>query len=304
MREVKKVTEMDDFKGYISDLGGPSANMYAMSGRNKEMCASCVRPSCLHPKPCPNLNNDHGPLLGIYKEVDAMPEVKKAFVGSGVRYDLAMAPSGNRLTDETNREYIRQLISRHVSGRLKVAPEHTSDAVLDIMRKPSFSLFRDFKNIFDRINEREGLRQQLIPYFISSHPGCRESDMAELAAITKNLDFHLEQVQDFTPTPMTVSTEIYYTGIHPYTGKPVFTPRTEREKLAQRRFFFWYKPEARREITEALKRMHRPDLLKALYPSGVPSGPSRSYNPNFSPPRSRASRSDNVNRGKGSDKKR
>ncbi|MDE5901619.1 MAG: DUF3362 domain-containing protein, partial [Muribaculaceae bacterium] len=283
LREVRQVTQMDDFKGYISDLGGPSANMYGMKGRDTERCARCVRPSCLHPKPCPNLDNDHSRLLEIYKAVDAMPEVKKAFVGSGVRYDLAMAPSGNPRTDAVNREYLRQLIARHVSGRLKVAPEHTSDEVLDVMRKPSFELFHRFKQLFDKVNQREGLRQQLIPYFISSHPGCREEDMAELAAITKNLDFHLEQVQDFTPTPMTVSTEIYYTGIHPYTGKPVYTARDEREKLAQRQYFFWYKPEARRDIVNSLRRLHRPDLLKALYPGGVPAlaEPSRSYNPNF-----------------------
>lgn len=266
LKEVKKVTEMDDFKGYISDLGGPSANMYAMSGRDKSKCERCTRPSCLHPQPCSNLDNDHSSLLEIYKEVDKIPEIKKAFIGSGVRYDLAMAPSGNAKTDAVNREYLQQLISRHVSGRLKVAPEHTSDEVLDVMRKPSFSLFREFKKIFDKVNEQEGLRQQLIPYFISSHPGCREVDMAELATITKSLDFHLEQVQDFTPTPMTVATEIYYTGIHPYTGKTLYTARTEKEKLAQRRFFFWYKPEMRREITEALQRLHRPDLLRALFP--------------------------------------
>ena len=293
LREVRQVCGMDDFKGYISDLGGPSANMYGMHGHDLSKCERCVRPSCLHPAPCPNLDNDHSPLLDIYKEVDAMPDVKKAFVGSGVRYDLAMAPSGNSATDAANREYLRQLICRHVSGRLKVAPEHTSDTVLDVMRKPSFELFRKFKKIFDRINEESGLRQQLIPYFISSHPGCREEDMAELASITKGLEFHLEQVQDFTPTPMTVSTEIYYTGIHPYTGRHVYTARSEREKQAQRQFFFWYKPEARREITDALRRIHRQDLLKILYPGGgAPCGPRRSYNPNFQTGKNQVKRND------------
>ncbi len=280
LREVRKVTEMDDFKGYISDLGGPSANMYAMSGLDKSKCERCTRPSCLHPAPCPNLNNDHAPLLDIYRAVDAMPEVKRAFVGSGVRYDLAMAPTPGHKADDANRDYLHQLIARHVSGRLKVAPEHTSDAVLDVMRKPSFELFKRFKRIFDRVNQQEGLRQQLIPYFISSHPGCREEDMAELAAITKDLDFHLEQVQDFTPTPMTVSTEIYWSGVHPYTGKPLFTPHTEADKLAQRRFFFWYKPEARQEIVNSLRRMHRPDLIQALYPGGVPR-PTRNGSPGY-----------------------
>lgn len=271
LREVKHVAEMDDFKGYISDLGGPSANMYAMSGKDKKHCEKCTRPSCLHPLPCDNLNTDHTPLLEIYRAVDSMPEIKKAFVGSGVRYDLAMATTGNSKTDDANRRYLHQLIARHVSGRLKVAPEHTSDVVLDIMRKPSFALFREFKKIFDKVNREEGLNQQLIPYFISSHPGCKESDMAELATITKGLDFRLEQVQDFTPTPMTVSTEIYYSGIHPYTGKNVYTARTSKEKEAQRKFFFWYKPEARHEIVSELQRLHRPDLIRALYPGYSPN---------------------------------
>lgn len=266
LKEVRQVTKMEDFKGYISDLGGPSANMYGMGGRDKLICAKCVRPSCLHPKPCPNLNTDHSPLLDIYRAADAVPGIKKSFVGSGVRYDLAMAPCKDPKIESTNRRYLEELIEKHVSGRLKVAPEHTSDTVLNLMRKPSFELFKEFKTIFEKVNERAGLRQQLIPYFISSHPGCREEDMAELAAITKNLDFRLEQVQDFTPTPMTLATEIYYTGIHPYTGEKVYTARTEAQKLAQRRFFFWYRPESRREITEALHKLHRPDLLAKLYP--------------------------------------
>ena len=270
LREARKVTEMEDFKGYISDLGGPSANMYAMGGRDRKICAKCVRPSCLHPKPCPNLDNDHSPLTDIYRSVDALPGVKKSFVGSGVRYDLAMAKGKSEETDRANRIYLEELIANHVSGRLKVAPEHTSEKVLDCMRKPSFSLFHDFKCIFDRINRKYGLRQQLIPYFISSHPACRETDMAELACITKNLNFQLEQVQDFTPTPMTVSTAIYYTGIHPYTGAKIFTARTEKEKLAQRQFFFWYKPDMREAIRRELMRLHRPDLLARLYkPQGA-----------------------------------
>lgn len=268
VEEAKKVTAMHDFKGYISDLGGPSANMYAMGGKNREICAKCRKPSCLHPTVCPNLDNDHRKLLEVYHEVDALPGVKKSFIGSGVRYDLAMASSGDAEKDAASRKYLRELITSHVSGRLKVAPEHTSDTVLNCMRKPSFTLFRKFKRIFDEVNEKEGLRQQLIPYFISSHPACREVDMAELAAETKELDFHLEQVQDFTPTPMTLATEIYYTGIHPYTGEKVYTARSEKEKLAQRQFFFWYKPEARTQLISELKRMHRPDLLERLYPGG------------------------------------
>lgn len=267
MREVERVAEMPDFKGYISDLGGPSANMYGMGGIDKKICEKCVKPSCLHPKVCPNLNTDHSQLLDIYKEVNNLPFVKKSFIGSGVRYDLAMAPCKNKEVELINREYLHELIANHVSGRLKVAPEHTSDRVLSIMRKPSFSQFIDFKRIFDKVNSMEGLNQQLIPYFISSHPGCKGEDMAELAVATKKLNFHLEQVQDFTPTPMTLATEIYFTGIHPYTGEKIFTAKTEKEKLNQRMFFFWYKPEAKREIIEELKKLHRPDLVEALYGS-------------------------------------
>lgn len=265
IREVKNVCSMADFKGYISDLGGPSANMYAMGGYDKSICHKCVRPSCLHPKPCPNLNNDHSALLDVYHSVDALPEVKKSFVGSGVRYDLAMAPNKKEKINSVNKQYLEELIACHVSGRLKVAPEHTSDRVLDCMRKPSFSLFRRFKRIFDDVNHKCGMHQQLIPYFISSHPACSEEDMAELAAITKDLDFHLEQVQDFTPTPMTLATEIFYTGFHPYTGEKIFTAKTQQEKLAQRQFFFWYKPESRQQLVNELRRLNRPDILAKLY---------------------------------------
>ncbi|MBQ7690021.1 MAG: YgiQ family radical SAM protein [Muribaculaceae bacterium] len=267
LREVRQVTQMPDFKGYISDLGGPSANMYALGGRDLERCQRCARPSCLHPKPCPNLNTDHSALLDIYHAVDALPQVKKSFIGSGVRYDLSMHRTGNPDIDRVNAQYNEELIRFHVSGRLKVAPEHTSDAVLQVMRKPPFDLFRRFKALFDRVNQRYALRQQLIPYFISSHPGCREEDMAELAAITRELDFHLEQVQDFTPTPMTVATECYHTGLHPYTLQPVCCARSQEDKLAQRQYFFWYDPQRRRAIQAALRRLHRPDLLARLYPN-------------------------------------
>ena len=265
LREARQVTRMPDFKGYISDLGGPSANMYAMGGHDRSICAKCLRPSCLHPTPCRNLNTDHRPLLDIYRAVDALPGVKKSFIGSGVRYDLSMHRTGRRDVDRANAEYNRELIEHHVSGRLKVAPEHTSDAVLNLMRKPSFELFKEFKKIFDKVNADAGLRQQLIPYFISSHPGCRLADMAQLAVETKALDFHLEQVQDFTPTPMTLATEIYYTGIHPYTGEKVATAITADEKLRQRMFFFWYDPAYRARINSALRSIGRPDLIARLF---------------------------------------
>lgn len=312
LREVKQVVRMPDFKGYISDLGGPSANMYGMGGRNKKACEHCKRPSCINPAICPNLNTDHSRLLDIYRSVDALPGVKKSFIGSGVRYDLLLYKSKDEKSNEAAREYTRELICHHVSGRLKVAPEHTSDRVLKLMRKPSFSQFYEFKRIFDKINKEEGLRQQIIPYFISSHPGCHEEDMAELAVITKSLDFHLEQVQDFTPTPMTVSTETWYTGYDPYTLEPVFSAKTPREKLAQRQFFFWYKPEERRNIEHELRRIGRADLIPKLYdgrggaranydPKAIGSTPEpyrgarkeknkkpKSYNPNFNNAHNRA----------------
>ena len=269
LREVKAVTEMEDFKGYISDLGGPSANMYGMGGRDKQKCRRCKRPSCVHPAICPNLAVDHSALLDVYHAVEAVPGVKRFFVGSGVRYDLLLHDNKDARMDKAAADYTRELITRHVSGRLKVAPEHTSDRVLGIMRKPPFRQFLQFKKIFDRINAEHGLRQQLIPYFISSHPGCTEEDMAELAAITRSLNFHLEQVQDFTPTPMTVSTEIYYTGYHPYTLEKVYTARTREEKLAQRMFFFWYEREQRSRIIAELRKMRRGDLIDKLYGKGT-----------------------------------
>lgn len=265
LKEVKQIINLPDFKGYLSDLGGPSANMYGMGGRNKNICERCKRPSCIDPKICPNLNTDHSPLLDIYHAVDALPGIKKSFIGSGVRYDLLLHQSDDKKSNEAAAQYTRELICQHVSGRLKVAPEHTSDHVLRLMRKPSFKQFEAFKRIFDRINREENLRQQIIPYFISSHPGCREEDMAELAVLTKQMDFHLEQVQDFTPTPMTISTETWYTGYHPYTLESVFSAKTPNEKLAQRQFFFWYQPEERRKIEQRLRSIGRADLILKLY---------------------------------------
>ena len=265
LREVKAITQLPDFKGYLSDLGGPSANMYAMHGKNLDLCHQCKRPSCIHPQICKNLNTDHSRLLDIYHAVDALPGIKKSFIGSGVRYDLLLHDTGDERINRSNRLYTEELITKHVSGRLKVAPEHTSDRVLSLMRKPSFKLFYDFKRIFDELNRRKNLRQQIIPYFISSHPGCTAEDMAELAALTKDLNFQLEQVQDFTPTPMTVSTEAWYTGLHPYTLQPIWSAKTQKEKLAQRQFFFWYKPSERQNITRLLRQMGRIDLIQKLF---------------------------------------
>lgn len=264
LSEVKKVIDMPDFKGYLSDLGGPSANMYGMSGKNHKACEHCKRPSCIHPQICPNLNTDHSKLLEIYHAVDALPGIKKSFVSSGVRYDLLLHTSKDAKTNEAAQRYTRELIRNHVSGRLKVAPEHTSDHVLQLMRKPSFKQFEQFKQLFDKINQEENLNQQLIPYFISSHPGCHAADMADLAVKTKKLNFQLEQVQDFTPTPMTVSTETWYTGYDPYTLEPVFSAKSPKDKLAQRQFFFWYKPEERQNIERELRKMGKQELIQGL----------------------------------------
>ncbi len=264
MKEVEQITKAPDFKGYISDLGGPSANMYRMKGKDEEICARCVSPSCIHPVICNNLDTSHKPLTDIYRKVDSHPAIKKAFVGSGVRYDLLVDDFNKNNQDGNHDEYMEQLITRHVSGRLKVAPEHTSDATLRIMRKPSFKYFHAFKKKYDEISAKFGLKQPLIPYFISSHPGCEEEDMANLAAETKDLGFHLEQVQDFTPTPMTVAEVIYYSGVHPYTLQPVKTAKTREEKQNQNKYFFWYKAEYKDWIRNRLTQLKRPDLAQRL----------------------------------------
>lgn len=229
LRQIKQLSQLPDWHGVLTDLGGPSANMYAMEGKDKALCKQCARASCLHPTICKNLNQQFGPIIDIYKTVDQLPYVKHAFVGSGIRYDLM------------SEAYARQLITRHVSGRLKVAPEHCADKVLRIMRKPSWENYLRFRQLFLRINDEAGLRQQLIPYFISSHPGCTKQEMQALADETKRMHYRPEQVQDFTPTPMTLSTTMFYTGIDPYTGKKVYVARTAEEKKEQNQYFFWYK---------------------------------------------------------------
>jgi uncharacterized radical SAM protein YgiQ len=264
MKELEQVTSLPNYKGYISDIGGPSANMYKMKGKDEAICARCTSPSCIHPVICSNLDTSHKQMTELYKKIDEHPKVKKAFIGSGIRYDLLVDDFNKNNEDGNHDEYIEQVVTRHVSGRLKVAPEHTSDATLRVMRKPSFSYFHKFKEKYDRISAKHNLKYQLIPYFISSHPGCEEEDMANLAAETKDMGFQLEQVQDFTPTPMTVAEVIYYTGVHPYTLKPVNTVKTKEEKLNQNRFFFWYKKENRAWIRERLQKAKRPDLIEQL----------------------------------------
>jgi uncharacterized radical SAM protein YgiQ len=267
LKEVEKVTEMPDFKGYISDLGGPSANMYKMKGIHEEICRKCKRPSCIFPSICKNLDTDHKPMLDLYKKVRMNPNVKKAFIGSGIRYDMILEKTGREETDKNNSEYLREVIKHHVSGRLKVAPEHSSDEVLKFMRKPSFKLFEQLNDEFIKINKEENLNQQLIPYFISSHPGSKSEDMANLAIQTKKMNFRLEQVQDFTPTPMTLATVVYYSGYHPYTMEKIYTARNHNEKENQRKFFFWYKSEFKNSIINDLKSKGRVDLIDKLFKS-------------------------------------
>ena len=257
LREVKALTEREDFNGVITDLGGPSANMYRMSGKNKELCRRCPRYSCIQPTICKNLQSDHRPLVDLYKKVSALPAIKHVYIGSGIRCDLFTKENGGW-------DYFRHVVLHHVSGRLKVAPEHTSDHVLQLMRKPSFNLFLQTKAQFDTICRQAGLRYQLIPYFISSHPGCQLRDMADLAVEMKRLGYRLEQIQDFTPTPMTLSTEMYYTGINPDTMQPVYVARHPDEKRAQNLMFFYYKKECQSAIRQALHNHHLDQYISKL----------------------------------------
>lgn len=288
LREVKEITEMEDFKGYLSDVGGPSANMYKMQGYDLSICKRCKKPSCIHPNVCPNLNADHRPLLDLLRRIDKNPKIKKSFIGSGVRMDLLLHNYKDKVLKKAADEYTEDLIVKHVSGRLKVAPEHSSDRVLNLMRKPPFRQFAEFTKRFQRINEAHGLRQQLIPYFISSHPGCTEEDMAELAILTKKLDFKLEQIQDFTPTPMTLATEMYYTGYHPYTLQPVYTAIKKEEKMRQHMFFFWYKREEADKIRRELHRIGRPDLIAKLFDRTTSSRNDRHTPPSTQPRKSKS----------------
>lgn len=244
LAEIGKVKNLPGFKGYLSDLGGPSANMYMMKGKDYEICLKCSRPSCIWPQVCKNLDTDHSVLTALYRKVNRMPGIKKAFVGSGVRYDL-LFPEWNKNAGSGERQYLEELAVNHVSGRLKVAPEHTSSHVLNFMRKAPFSLFRKFKSEFDKIIVRKSLKYELVPYFISSHPGSSEREMEELAGEVKSLGIKPEQVQDFTPTPMTLSTTMYYCGFDPYTGKKLYVARRIEEKRKQKKYFFWYKIKSR-----------------------------------------------------------
>lgn len=265
MREVEKVTAMPDFGGTISDLGGPSANMYRMQGENLEKCRKCSRHSCIFPTICNNLVFDHAPALEIYNEAMKHKKVKNVFIGSGIRYDMFYPADVNKAKKYKVFEYAEQVICKHTGGRLKVAPEHCSAHVLKLMRKPSFDNFYKFKSFFDRICKKYNANYQLIPYFISSHPGCDVEDMAQLAIETKNINYKPEQVQSFTPTPMTLSTTMFYTGINPFTGERIFSAENKADKDIQRLFLFWYLPENKHKIISILRKTGNETLIKKLY---------------------------------------
>lgn len=288
-RELDQLIKMPDFNGIITDLGGPSANMYRMSGLDLERCKKCRRPSCIWPSICGNLNADHGPLLEIYRMALKKPGVNRVYIGSGVRYDLLTAQRPEAARRNSVKPYMEQLITKHVSGRLKVAPEHTSEHVLKIMRKPAFEHFKVFRKAFLDISAHHGLNQQLIPYLISSHPGCKLTDMANLALETKNLGYCLEQIQDFTPTPMTLATEMYYTGLDPYTLEDVYTARKPEDKEAQRKYFFWYKPENKVWLKQSLQNMRKPEYIDKLFGRSlfIPKTAGKTKSPKTRPPKKR-----------------
>lgn len=264
LREIESISGMADFKGVLSDLGGPSANMYHMKGIDIAKCVNCARPSCIWPSVCNNLHTDHGRLNNLLERVRALPYIKKVFVSSGIRYDLCLHSfNGKAAANET--AYLENVIRYHTSGRFKVAPEHTHKHVLDLMRKPSFGFFRELMTIFHKTTRKYKLNYEIIPYFISSHPGTTNADMAELSLETSKLGVRTEQVQDFTPTPGTLSTAVFYTGIDPYSGKKIGVASTEKEKRDQNLFFFWHKKEYRKRIEGLIRSMGRKDLLKQLF---------------------------------------
>jgi uncharacterized radical SAM protein YgiQ len=256
LNEIDKIVALPDFKGYLSDLGGPSANMYRMKGRDMKLCKVCSRPSCIWPAVCKNLNTSHKELTDLYRKVDRIKGIKKSFIGSGIRYDL-LFPEWNKSAGRNEGEYLEELITNHVSGRLKVAPEHTSPHVLSYMRKVQFELFRKLKKRFDNIRTKHDLKFELIPYFISAHPGCTDVDMQDLVAEVKSLGIKPEQVQDFTPTPMTLSTLMYYTGFDPYAGKKVYVARNIEDKRRQKEYFFWYKKDPKAITLKHARRSGR-----------------------------------------------
>ncbi len=238
LAEVDDLIHRPYFKGHISDLGGPSANMFRMQGKDLEKCKKCPRPSCLTPKICPNLSRNHKPLIELYEKVIKMSGVKHVTIGSGIRYEMLLDSNHEEDVKNGLGKYLHQIVNQHVSGRLKVAPEHTDSEVLRLMRKPEFENFIEFLHRFNDENKRCGKNQQLIPYLISSHPGCTVEKMAELNKIAQKYHLMTDQVQDFTPTPMTFSTAMYYLGFNPYDGKKVHIAKNIEERKKQHDYFF------------------------------------------------------------------
>ena len=236
LKEVRELAAMPEFRGNISDLGAPTANMYGMHGKDPSRCAVCRRKSCLFPSACSNMDRNHERVLALYRRVDAMKGIRHSYIGSGVRYDLFLDEKG--FVDGSGKKYLRELMLRHTSGRLKVAPEHTEDKVLYYMAKPSFRLFERLRAEFDKINREEGTHTELVPYFISSHPGCTLQDMRRLASNKSLKGIWMEQVQDFMPTPMTTSSIMFCTGLDPRTMKEVFVEHDPERKKEQKSLFF------------------------------------------------------------------
>lgn len=258
VREAEKITRSPNFKGYIHDVGGPTANFRHPACNKKSLCTDR---RCLAPYPCPAMKPDHTEYLKMLRRIRALPRVKKVFVRSGIRYDY--------LIEDKNEEFFEELVKYHISGQLKVAPEHCSDRVLDCMGKPHFSVYRRFYKRFYELNKKFGMDQYLVPYMISSHPGCTLDDAIELALYLKEINYHPEQVQDFYPTPGTVSTCMFWTGIDPLSGKEVYVPRSAEEKAYQRALLQCTRPENAEKVRQALIKAGRRDLIPVLLPSGA-----------------------------------
>ena len=253
IKEAKHMTEDPAFKGYIHDVGGPTADFRQPSCQKQTTKGVCANRQCLFPNPCPNLTADHSDYISLLKKLRNIPKVKKVFIRSGVRFDYVMA--------DKNKAFLRELVSHHISGQLRVAPEHVSDKVLYYMGKPSHSVYESFLKAYEKENQRTGQKQYAVPYFMSSHPGCTMKEAVKLAEYVRDLGFTPEQVQDFYPTPSTLSTCMYYTGIHPLTGEKVYVPRDPHEKSIQRALMQYKNPANRALVLEGLKTAGRMDLV-------------------------------------------
>ncbi|MEI7482267.1 MAG: DUF3362 domain-containing protein, partial [Elusimicrobiota bacterium] len=254
VKEAAKLVSEKDSTRFISDLGAPSANMYSMGGLDKNICEKCKRPSCLHPSICSNLNTDHKPLLDLLREVRRIKGLKKAFVASGIRMDLALQCG----------EYINEIAVFHTSGQLKVAPEHSRPEVLSKMRKPASGVFLKFAEQFLAASSKAGKEQYLVPYFISAHPGATLEDAAELAVFLKAHRYRPLQINDFLPAPMDIASSMYYTGLDPFTMEPVYSAKKETERRLHRALLQYFKPENRPLIMKALKQINRTDLIRKI----------------------------------------